>query len=135
MKMESVISFYVCDSRKLQQQEILPITDSSLDTITMAFGMRNVPPNNNEKAFCEMCRVLKKDTGKLAVLEFSEPTNNHGILGRITKLFIWHVVPTLGALLSGASREYINLQNSIDHFPTPTDFTDSIECLLFKVEC
>jgi demethylmenaquinone methyltransferase/2-methoxy-6-polyprenyl-1,4-benzoquinol methylase len=133
-KMENVISLYVGDSRNLaqqQQQQILPITDSSMDAITMAFGMRNVPPNDREKAFCEMYRVLKKGTGKLAILEFSEPTNNHGILGRMAKLFIRHVVPTVGALLSGASREYRHLQNSIDQFPTPTEFMESIE----RVRC
>jgi ubiquinone/menaquinone biosynthesis C-methylase UbiE len=62
-----------------------------MGAITMAFGMRNVPPNDREKAFCEMYQVLKKDTGKLAILEFSEHMDNHGILGRIAKLFIWYV--------------------------------------------
>ena len=62
-----------------------------MDAITMAFGMHNVPPNDHEKAFCEMYQVLKKDTGKLAILEFSEHMDNHGILGRIAKLFIWYV--------------------------------------------
>lgn len=127
--MEKVVSLRIGDSRNLRP--LFP-KDSSVDAITMAFGMRNVPPEDRQLALCEMHRVLKKQSanrigGKLAILEFSEPGLNHGLLGCMAKLFIRYLVPPIGALLSGASREYIHLQNSIDKFPTPTEFVKIME--------
>jgi demethylmenaquinone methyltransferase/2-methoxy-6-polyprenyl-1,4-benzoquinol methylase len=125
--MQGVITLHVGDVRNLQEL-VFPIADSSMDAVTMAFGMRNVPPGvDRRKAFCEIYRVLKKDTGILAILEFSEPGPHHGILGSVARVFIRYIVPTIGALLSGASREYLHLQNSIDQFPTPTEFIQSME--------
>lgn len=130
--MQNVIALHVGDARNLQQPAF-PIPDSSMNAVTMAFGMRNVPPGvDREKAFCEIYRVLKKDTASiLAILEFSEPGPHHGILGSIARVFIRYIVPTIGAVLSGAPREYLHLQNSIDQFPTPTEFMQSIE----RVRC
>jgi demethylmenaquinone methyltransferase/2-methoxy-6-polyprenyl-1,4-benzoquinol methylase len=125
--MQSVITLHVGDARNLRQL-LFPIADSSMDAVTMAFGMRNVPPGvDRRQAFCEIYRVLKKETGILAILEFSEPSPHHGILGSVARVFIRYIVPTIGALLSGASREYLHLQNSIDQFPTPTEFIQSME--------
>lgn len=77
----------------------------------MAFGIRNVV--DRPRALREMARVLKPG-GRVAILELSEP--RRGLLGTLARVHIHHVVPTLGALLSGAW-EYRYLQRSIAAFP------------------
>ena len=109
---------------------------------TMSFGIRNVP--EKEQALCEIHRVLKKERdnsagAKFGILEFSEPGDDAGIMGAGARLFIRHVVPVLGALLSGAPREYMHLQNSIKDFPAPKEFVAMMEGLncgsgTFRVE-
>lgn len=99
---------------------------------TMSFGIRNVP--EREIALCEIHRVLKKESENIAgsrfgILEFSEPSKEAGIMGAAARLFIRHVVPVLGALLSGAPREYMHLQNSIKEFPSPKNFSAMMEGL------
>jgi demethylmenaquinone methyltransferase/2-methoxy-6-polyprenyl-1,4-benzoquinol methylase len=101
---------------------------SSFDAATMAFGIRNVP--DREKALCEIHQVLK-DQARFCILEFSEPDESFGIMGRVTRLFIRYVVPFFGGVLSGAPREYWHLQKSINNFPVPQEFgriLESIEC-------
>ena len=98
------------------------------DGATMAFGIRNVPDRN--KALCEINTVLK-DQARFCILEFSEPDDSFGIMGHIARWFIRNAVPSVGAILSGAPREYWHLQNSIKEFPTPKEFgqiVESLEC-------
>ncbi len=89
------------------------------DGATMAFGIRNVP--ERDLALCEIHRLLRPK-GVIAILEFSEPDNSHGVMGKLARLFIRHVVPVVGGLLSGAPKEYAHLQNSIKDFPSPKEF-------------
>lgn len=116
------------DARDLKDLE-----DNAFDAATMSFGIRNVP--EKEKALCEIHRVLKKEElpdirgAKFGILEFSEPDADAGIMGAAAKLFIRHVVPVLGAILSGAPREYMHLQNSIKEFPSPKEFKAIMETL------
>ena len=97
----------------------------SFDAATMAFGIRNVPEARDE-ALCQVHRVLKED-GIFCILEFSEPSSEFGFMGALARLFIRHVVPILGGILSGAPREYLHLQNSIKDFPSPKEFGELIE--------
>ena len=99
------------------------------DAATVAFGIRNVVPNR-DKALCEMHKLLKPN-GVLAVLEFSQPSyETDGVLGAAAGLFIRHVVPIVGGLLSGgAKQEYRHLQNSIGGFPKPQEFNDQLQSL------
>jgi demethylmenaquinone methyltransferase/2-methoxy-6-polyprenyl-1,4-benzoquinol methylase len=108
--------------------------ENTFDIVTMSFGIRNVP--EKDVALCEIYRVLQKKNkgkkvndggGRLAILEFSEPGEESGVLGSIARLFIHYVVPIMGALLSGAPREYLHLQNSIKEFPSPPQFKQLIE--------
>ena len=105
---------------------LMELKDKSFDIATMSFGIRNVP--EKEVALCEIHRVLHKE-GRLAILEFSEPGDDAGIMGFFARLFIRHIVPVVGAILSGAPREYIHLQNSIKEFPSPTQFKEMMETL------
>lgn len=125
--LSNIINLNIGDARNL-----VDLKDNFFDTATMSFGIRNVP--EKEVALCEIHRVLKKDknkkgskknsntVGKLAILEFSEPGEDAGVMGFFARLFIRHVVPVVGAVLSGAPREYMHLQNSIKEFPSPERF-------------
>ena len=101
--------------------EHLPFAGGSFDGVTMAFGIRNVP--DRERALEEIARVTRPG-GRLAILELTTPAGR-GPLARLARWHIRHVVPGLGALLSGW-REYRYLERSITAFPTPADFAETI---------
>lgn len=121
--LSSIITLQVGDARQLE------LDSNTFDAATMSFGIRNVPEKHT--ALCEIHRVLKKDSSDntLAIMEFSEPDSNSGILGSLARVFIRHVVPSLGAMLSGAPKEYMHLQKSIREFPSPKEFVDLMEGL------
>jgi demethylmenaquinone methyltransferase/2-methoxy-6-polyprenyl-1,4-benzoquinol methylase len=96
--------------------EELPFEDDSVDATCIAFGIRNVL--DRPRALEEMARVTRPG-GVIAILELSEPRS--GILGPLARFHVHHVVPTMGALLSGR-REYRYLQRSIQAFPPPEAF-------------
>eukprot|EP00555_Chaetoceros_dichaeta_P011659 CAMPEP_0198270206 /NCGR_PEP_ID=MMETSP1447-20131203/44154_1 /TAXON_ID=420782 /ORGANISM="Chaetoceros dichaeta, Strain CCMP1751" /LENGTH=290 /DNA_ID=CAMNT_0043962119 /DNA_START=52 /DNA_END=924 /DNA_ORIENTATION=- len=128
--LEDEIMLEIGDARDLKG-----LKDSSFNAVTMSFGIRNVP--EKKKVLCEMHRVLKMevsadggegDVGKLAILEFTEPTYSEGgVMGLAARIFIRFVVPVIGAVLSGAPREYMHLQNSIKEFPPPKEFVALME--------
>jgi len=89
---------------------------ASFDAVSIAFGIRNVP--DRTAALREMSRVCKPG-GRVAILELGEP--RRGVIAPLARFHIRHLVPRLGALLSGA-REYRYLQSSIAAFPPPERF-------------
>ena len=99
----------------------LPFEDNSFDAVCIGFGIRNVP--DRPRALAEMARVTRPG-GHIAILELSEP--KRGFVAPLTRLHIRHIVPRLGALLSG-SREYRYLQTSIAAFPSPDAFAALME--------
>jgi demethylmenaquinone methyltransferase/2-methoxy-6-polyprenyl-1,4-benzoquinol methylase len=90
----------------------LPLADQSFDLITVAFGFRNFA--NYRAGLLELRRVLKPD-GLLAVLEFSKPPNRFFAWGY--DLYSRHLLPRIGALLSGSSDAYAYLPESVRKFP------------------
>lgn len=84
----------------------------------IAFGIRNVP--DRLAGLREMARVTRPG-GPVVVLELSEPRG--GPMAALARLHVHHVVPRLGALLSG-DREYRYLQASIADFPPADVFCD-----------
>lgn len=96
--------------------QAIDLPKASVDGITIAFGIRNVP--DRARALREMARVCKPG-GRVAILELSEPSG--GLIAALARFHIRHVVPRLGAFLSGA-REYRYLQASIAAFPPPAEF-------------
>ena len=90
----------------------LPVSDSSLDLITIAFGFRNLA--NYENGLIELRRVLRPG-GVLAILEFSQPPN-----AVFAGLYDWYsraVLPRIGAAVSGAGDAYTYLPESVRKFP------------------
>lgn len=101
---------------QLGDAQHLEFPDASFDAVTIAFGIRNVP--DRALGLREMTRVCKPG-GRVAILELGEP--RRGVIAPLARFHIRHVVPRVGALLSGA-REYRYLQSSIAAFPAPDAF-------------
>ncbi len=114
-KLTDRVSVVVGDARAL------PFQDCEMDAATIAFGIRNVP--DRLQGLRELARVVRPG-GRIAVLELSEARK--GVLGHAARFHTRHVVPRLGALLSG-SREYAYLQKSIAAFPPAEEFVQLME--------
>ena len=118
------VTFVVGDAERL------PYRSCELDAAAIAFGIRNVPDRG--AALRELARVVRPG-GRIAVLELGEPSGRaaedapfyarlaRGALGGAARFHCRHVVPRLGALLSGA-REYAYLQRSVSAFPPAPEF-------------
>lgn len=90
----------------------LPLKNDSVDAITIAFGLRNIPDIN--AALNEFYRVLKKN-GKLAILEFSIPKNKFFCF--FYSLYLKYLIPIIGKLISDNYSAYSYLFKSIQSFP------------------
>lgn len=137
----NIVRLELGDARNLAS-----LTDETFNAVTMSFGIRNVI--EKEKALCEIHRVLKKGVhypnirtssplpieSRLAIMEFSEPGPESGIMGTLARLFIRHCLPAIGALLSGFPKEYMHLQKSIADFPSPSEFVALMEKLKCRVK-
>jgi len=100
----------------------LPFPDQSFDAVTIAFGIRNIP--HRHRALTEMLRVLVPG-GRLYVLEFTTPTRP--LVRRLYRLYLEHLLPRLGGLLSGDPASYQYLARTILEFPTPDAFRAEME--------
>ncbi len=95
----------------------IPFANGSFDTVTIAFGIRNVDPV--EKALKEMYRILNPG-GKALILEFSLPAN--ALMRRLYLLYFRYVLPAVGAVISGDSYAYRYLNRTVETFPYGEDF-------------
>lgn len=98
--------------------ENLPFHDEEYDMVTVSFGVRNF--ENLEKGISEMGRVLKKG-GKLLILEFSKPS---GLFAPFFMFYFKKILPNIGKLISGDSKAYTYLPNSVDTMPCGKDMTN-----------
>lgn len=96
--------------------QAMPFADHTFAGSCIAFGIRNVP--DRRRALAEMARVTVAG-GPVAVLELTEPAG--GGLASLARFHVRHLVPRLGALLSG-NAEYRYLQRSVAAFPPPAEF-------------
>lgn len=98
--------------------EALPFRDDVFDSVSIAFGIRNVV--HRELGLREMCRVIKPG-GRVVVLEFSQPGTS--LFGTLYRFYFTKVLPRLGGLLSRGSA-YFYLPDSVQEFPPPSDFAE-----------
>jgi demethylmenaquinone methyltransferase / 2-methoxy-6-polyprenyl-1,4-benzoquinol methylase len=95
----------------------VPAAETSVDAVTMAFGIRNVA---DPAAGCrEIHRVLRPG-GRLAVLEFAVPTTPG-----VSTVYLWYLrrlLPRIGRLVSRHAAAYAYLPASIDAFSSPGEF-------------
>ena len=94
--------------------ESLPITDNSVDRVTIAFGLRNV--TNREEALAEAYRILKPG-GRFCCLEFSHVDNP--ALSKFYNFWSFEALPRLGRYIARDEAAYRYLAESIRMFPRP----------------
>lgn len=90
----------------------LPLPDNSVDSVTMAFGIRNI--SRRREAFAEMRRVLAPG-GRACVLEFG--SGKEKIWGGLYNLYLNSVLPLLGRLAARDRIAYTYLAATIREFP------------------
>jgi demethylmenaquinone methyltransferase/2-methoxy-6-polyprenyl-1,4-benzoquinol methylase len=106
---------------QLGAAERLPLADASVDTLTIAFGIRNV--THLDAALAEARRVLKPG-GRFLCLEFSTPRQ---WLRPFYDLFSFTVIPRLGAWIARSPQAYDYLVESIRRFPDQGAFARHIQ--------
>ncbi len=93
---------------------VLPVKSSSVDFLTIAFGIRNIP--DIERFLSESERVLKKD-GKLLILELTRPASKfYGVLYRF---YLGRLLPFIGGIVSKDKSAYRYLAKTIETFIDP----------------
>ena len=102
----AVCRFALSDARALATHE------TAFDVATMGFGLRNVV--HPEGALREVWRALRPG-GRLAVLEFSRPTNP--LVRRLYNLYSCTLMPCVGRLVSRHVDAYLYLPASIRAWP------------------
>lgn len=92
--------------------QFLPFADNSFDTVTIAFGLRNVI--DKDRALASMLRILKPG-GRLLILEFSKPTS--AAFGKFYDRYSFSVLPAMGKLVARDPDSYRYLAESIRMHP------------------
>jgi demethylmenaquinone methyltransferase/2-methoxy-6-polyprenyl-1,4-benzoquinol methylase len=105
--------------------ESIPLRSDSVDTLTIAFGIRNV--THIDAALAEILRVLRPG-GRFLCLEFSKPW---APIRPSYELFSRTVIPRLGAWVSGNTDAYEYLIESIRRFPDQDEFKTLLEAAGF----
>ena len=91
----------------------LPFADNQFQIVCVAFGLRNV--TSTERGLREMARVCRHG-GKVAVLEFSMPTNR--LFRSVYTWYFRNILPRIGQLFSSNRQKAYNyLPDSVSEFP------------------
>lgn len=99
----------------------LPMPGSSVDGVTIAFGIRNVAVP--ESACAELHRALRPG-GRIAILEFGLP-----VVPAVRPLYLWYfreVLPRIGRAVSRHDAAYSYLPASVGAFPWGEAFADML---------
>jgi demethylmenaquinone methyltransferase/2-methoxy-6-polyprenyl-1,4-benzoquinol methylase len=91
----------------------LPYPEASFDLVTAAFGFRNL--TNYADGLREIARVLKVG-GRIGILDCNQPD---GLSGWGYRMYLHHVLPRIGGMISGERAAYRYLPASIARFPRP----------------
>ena len=106
--------------------EQLALADNSVDTLTIAFGIRNV--THMDQVLKEIFRVLKPN-GRMLCLEFSKP---QWWLKPFYDLYSFYVIPRLGAWIAQQPAAYTYLIESIRRFPDQEEMKAKMEAVGFS---
>jgi demethylmenaquinone methyltransferase/2-methoxy-6-polyprenyl-1,4-benzoquinol methylase len=92
----------------------LPFPDATFGCVASAFLLRNLA--DLAAGLAEMRRVTARG-GRVVALEITQPTLP--VWREAFRLYFHHVVPALGALVSGDRAAYTYLPRSVERFVTP----------------
>lgn len=106
----SVVSPVVADALDL------PLADDTAAGAIVAFGIRNVA--DLDRGLREVYRVLAPGA-RFIILEFTTPRS--GIVRAFYHLYFHHILPQIGALVSGHRTAYAYLPRSVANFPIEED--------------
>lgn len=101
--------------------ENLPFDAETFDAATICFGIRNF--NDRCGSLREIYRVIRKG-GYLAILEFAEPENR--LFRLLYSLYLKHMLPGIGGLVSNRRSAYRYLAKSIEDFPKYERFCNEL---------
>ncbi len=96
----------------------LPFADHSFDIVSIAFGIRNV--DDPSRGLTEMARVCVPG-GRVVVLEFGQP---RGPMGWLYRQYSKHIIPRIGAMVTGRRSPYEYLPSTAARFPAGQAFVD-----------
>lgn len=99
------VELLVADAQKL------PFKENTFDAATFSFGIRNVP--DPLQSLKEIYRTLKP-SGKCLILEFSLPPQP---IKSAYLVYLRHILPFLGGVLSKNKGAYTYLNQTIETFP------------------
>jgi demethylmenaquinone methyltransferase/2-methoxy-6-polyprenyl-1,4-benzoquinol methylase len=106
---------------------VLPFANETFEVASVAFGLRNL--EDAKEGLAEMKRVLKPG-GAAIVLEFSRPVVP--VFRQLFEFYFHHILPHLGALISGQSSAYRYLPTSVRRFPAQKELAAMMESVGFK---
>ncbi len=100
--------------------EDLPFANDTFDSITIAFGIRNVV--DRKLGLAEMWRVLRPG-GRMIILEFSTPRSQ--LFRQLYYFYFRRLLPVVGGLFSRYNA-YKYLPDSVLEFPSQEEFSGMI---------
>lgn len=115
------ISYHQADAQEI------PLKDASIDRITMAYGIRNIP--NPDKCFKDIYRVLDKG-GQVAILELTKPKNS--VLRVAHSFYLTACLPIIGKLATSNKEAYQYLCDSVKSFTEPELLEYKLKNIGFK---
>ncbi len=113
-------------SLKIGDATDIPAGDNEFDMVTISFGIRNVI--DVPTALREIYRVLKPG-GRVLILEFALPQNR--LIRGAHLFYLRHVLPRIGGFVSGDTRAYRYLNETIETFPYGDAFCNLLKAAGF----
>ncbi|MEX2179905.1 MAG: ubiquinone/menaquinone biosynthesis methyltransferase [Gemmatimonadaceae bacterium] len=105
----------------------LPLPDRSAAGAVVAFGARNLA--DLDAGLAEVHRVLRPGA-RFVILEFSTPRLR--VVRAAYHLYFHHVLPRIGALVSGNWSAYRYLPASVQHFPSAAELSERMRQAGFR---
>ena len=100
----------------------IPFSDASFDVATLCFGIRNF--DRPQAALSSIQRILKPG-GRALILEFSTPANR--FIRFVYNLYLRHILPFVGKLISRHPYAYRYLNETVESFPCGADFASLLK--------
>jgi demethylmenaquinone methyltransferase / 2-methoxy-6-polyprenyl-1,4-benzoquinol methylase len=102
--------------------QAIPFDNDAFDVVSISFGIRNM--TDVPLALTEMRRVLKPG-GRALILEFSLPTN--AVIRTLYLFYFRHLLPRIGHVVSGDSKAYRYLNQTVETFPCGDAFCELMQ--------